>query len=252
MPNGDLHIAVGGLDFYGRPGLGPFAITSKGIDGWDDGVTMRGQKAARPGAAGSYRLKRYQESRTVTLDGIILAGSAEEQEALGLQISGLLAHGDEGRIQIEKNGLIQWALATIDVSNVNPHAAGFYSDFQIVFWCADHRKFGELRTVPLAPGTPAKLINRGNFKASPVVEIDGPLAAGFSITHPGGQYIATGAIGAGDKIRVDFHTARLRLNGDDRSDLILQAQTCTVPAGPITQFSISGGAGRVEVQDTYT
>lgn len=248
----EILVTIGGLQIFGRPGLGPFVIVKDGLDGWDDGVPMRGEAVARAQAHGFYSLPRFQGARVVTVTGIILAESKREQKSYEKRISGLLSHGGIGRVQVEQEDGVQWADVYLEGQpSVDPRRGTYMSDFQFQLWSPDPRKFGDRNTVDLAPGAPAAAFHRGNAEGSPVIQINGPFAGGFTITHPGGLYSALGDLGAASWIRVDFNTGRLKLNGNDRTDLVTRADTCTIRPGAASQFTLSNGSGYVEVLDTY-
>lgn len=246
----ELHVNVAGLDFFGDSG--PFLIGPDGFEGWDEGVDMRLDKTGRPRAHGSFDLPGFQESRVVSLSGNVLAGSPAQLSYLKERLLGILAGGQSGRIQVARPWGTQWANCRLGAKTRFTERGGKDSaTFQIQLWCADPRKFGDLKTFPIAAGTPATVFHRGNYDASPVVQINGPVAGGFTITHPGGLYTAVGDLAAGSTIRVDFNTGRLRLNGNDRSDLVTQADLYKVPSGGTAVFSVNRGAGFVEALDTY-
>ncbi|MET3349648.1 UNVERIFIED_ORG: hypothetical protein ABID57_001320 [Arthrobacter sp. UYEF1] len=257
MPD-ELVVMIDGLEMFGRPGLGPFSIVKDGLDGWDDGVAMKGGKVDRPQAHGSFTLPRFQESRTITATGIILATNALEQELAGNRISGLLAHGGTGRIQVKKAGRITWADASLDGTSVDPRRGSFKSDYQIQLWCPDPRKFGDLNSEAFGTGAPAGAHHRGNAAAAPVVTVDGPVLGGYTITGPAGElYTVAGDLPSGTVHTIDMNDGLLRVNGSISAGVgkvttadvfaILPGQKATVS---IAAFS-GNVSGHVTVLDTY-
>lgn len=246
-----LRVTIAGLDFFGQ-GQHDYVIDPDGFEGWDDGVDMRLQDTARPQAHGSFDLPGFQDARTVAISGHVLADSPRKLAALRSRLTGLLAGGALGRIQVERFGETQWADGRLASKTMFTERGGQnVASFQIQLWCADPRKFGELRAFDVAPGTPAQAFHRGNYAATPVIQVNGPLTGGFTITHPNGQFVVLGDLGSSSWVRVDMNTGRLKLNGNDRSDLVTRADVCTVPPGTTTTFTLSNGSGYVEVLDTF-
>lgn len=249
--SGGLKVTIAGQDFFGQD-MHDFVIGPGGFEGWDDGVDMRLEKTARPQAHGSFDLPGFQDARTVAISGTAFADSNRRLRWLRNRLTGLLAGGESRRIQVDRDGDVQWADCRLAAKTMfTEHGGSDVADFQIQLWCPDPRKFGELHAFDVAPGTAAQAFHRGNYDATPVVQVNGPLTGGFTITHPNGQYTALGDLGAGSWIRVDFNTGRLRLNGNDRSDLVTRADVCKVAPGSLTQFTLSNGSGYVEVLDTF-
>lgn len=255
MPDG-LEIRVDGLTINGRPGLGPFVVVKDGLDGWDDGVSMRGDKAARPQAHGSFVLPRWQESRTVTINGIILARNAAEQELLGNRLSGLLVGGSEGRVQVSKGGKVQWAMASLDSCSVDPRRGETRSDFQLQLWCADARKYGDSKTYAVATGSPVNVSHRGNYNAMPSFIIRGDMPGGYTITVDGWNYTVTRALVAGAPHRVDYNNGRLYVNGTLTQGNLGNTNRAPIPPGQsvgVGLYPVTTGSGSADmtVIDTY-
>lgn len=257
MPD-ELVVTVEGLEMFGRPGLGPFSIVKDGLDGWDDGVSMKGGKVERPQAHGSFTLPRFQESRTVTMTGIILATNAMDQELAGNRISGLLAHGGTGRIQVKKAGRTTWALGSLDSASVDPRRGSYKSDYQIQLWCADPRKFGDLNSEPFGTGAAAGSHHWGNAAAAPVITVDGPVTGGYTITGPGGElYTVAGDVPGGTVHTIDLNDGLLRVNGSISAGVgkVTRADVFAVLPGQKASVAIaafSGSvSGHVTVLDTY-
>lgn len=222
------------------------------MKGWWGSPGVKGATEDRENSDGEHDLPTYNQSRLVTLDGLLQAKSHEDMHEAMDYISGPM----RGRLVVAGHGSDRWIDAKLD-GEVDPiPITDTLMSWQIPLKSTRPWKFGELRTFDVTPGAPARAFHRGNTNASPVVQINGPLAGGFTITHPGGQYIALGDLGVGGWIRVDFRTGRLRLNGNDRSDLIIRADLYQVPPGvPVSgygySFSLSNGSGYVELTDTY-
>lgn len=212
----DLYVVVAGLEMYGRPGPSPFAIIKDGLDGWDDGIALRSDKTARPQAHGSLSKKRYQESRTVTITGKILGQSVRSREMLMNRLSGILAGGTEGRIQVTKGGLTQWADASRDSLSIDPIRGTNNADFQMQLWCPDPRKFGEENGpfVATVGAGVSGVHHRGNYPAPPRFTVkDGNFPGGYVLTIKGQVFTVTRPLLPGETHFIDYDNGRLRVNG---------------------------------------
>lgn len=253
----ELKIVIGGVEMFGRPGLGPFAIVKDGLDGWDDGLAMRGEKSARPRAHGSYKLPRYRDSRTVTITGIILAGTNGEQEMFGDRLSGLLADGETGRLQVTKGGRTLWADATLDSCSVDPRRGSTWSDFQLQLWCADGRKFGNTKDHTATTAAPAQVSHRGNAGATPTITVTGSMPGGYTITVDGWDYEVTVPLFSHTPHYIDYGTGKLRKGGLIVQDNVGTTNVTTIRPGQKVGFGIyprttGTGTAVMALTDTFT
>lgn len=253
-----LIVTIDGLKMFGRPGLGPFGIVKDGLDGWEDGVDMRGDKTAYPQGHGSYPLPRYRESRTVTINGLISADSAAEHAVARRRLSGLLAGGGSGRIQVEQDEGIQWAEVSLDHVSIDRRRGQHRSDFQLQLYCADSRKFGDTESFTANQNTTLPLYHRGNIDAHPYVIIRGDLPTGYSLLGPNGEEfeVTTSVITATKPHAVDFSDGILLVNGVISSISTQLADVWSVPPGGESTIRLvpnSGTNGTLEVlvTDTY-
>jgi len=251
-----LKVNVAGLDFYGQGRRG-LVIEPKGFKGWDDGVDMRLENTARPGAHGSFNLPVFQDARTVVLTGSAVADSSRELRQIGDRLTGLLAGGGVGRVQVERDGDVQWAdcrlAAKTMFEEVGEQGA---ASFQVQLWCPDPRKFGNARDFVRTNGT-VSVFHRGNFDALPTVTVRGSAANGYRLNGPGGlQYKVTRALVSGIPHRIEFTDGRLRVNGTVVATGADSADVWPVPPGQSVDFDInvlSGGTAEatITVTDTY-
>lgn len=248
--SGNLRVTIAGLDFHGQ-GLRDFVISPDGFEGWDDGVDMRLQNTPRPQAHGSFDLPGFQDARTVSISGTVLADSNARLRQLRSRLTGLLADGQAGRVQVDRDGDVQWTDCRLaSKTKFTEFGGADAASFQIQLWCPDPRKFGDRATFDFVSGA-ATVFHRGNYAATPIIQVNGPLTGPTTITHPGGLYTFGGNLGAGSWVRVDMNTGRLKLNGADRSDLITRADLYAAPPGSTSAFSLSTGSGYVEILDTF-
>lgn len=255
MTGNDLMIEVAGLRMFGRPGRGPYVVKSEGLEGWEDGVDMRSESVAVPNRHGSYVLPRFQESRTVGVQGVILAKTARELANFRAGLTGLLAHGRPGRMQVTVDGSTQWGEVMLaSKTKVTRRRGTYYADFSLNLWAPDARKFGAVQSVPAGVGSATPVQNRGNYPASPVIVVAGPVSAGgYSVTGPGGEvFTVTTSPAAGVTHLINMHDGLLRVNGSISAGagLVSRADTFTIPPGGKVNVILSKG-GRVELYDTY-
>lgn len=253
----ELHVIVAGLHMYGRPGLGPFAITQGGIDGWDDGVALRGDKVARPRAHGSLALRGYQESRSVTLNGLVMGSSPKDREIQKNRLSGLLADGGYGRVQIRKGGLTTWATARKDSSNIDDVHGTNRATFQLQLWCPDARRYGELRTFTASVGNPVSgVAHRGNADATAQFVVSGNAPGGYTITIKGQVFNVTHPLAPGQPHSIDYGDGRLRIGGAIIHGGIGYGFTPQISGGVPTALAIAAPGGgtataTLTLVDTY-
>lgn len=239
------HITWAGRTLSGHDRFGDW--TTEVPNTWWGSPDTKGETVDRANADGEYDLPVYNAARILTFDGLLHAKSHMDMHEAGDFLTGPM----RGRLQVAGHGNTKWADAVRSSSTLFEPITDTLARWQVHLRFPDPRKFGDLHTFPVSAGAPATVFHRGNYNASPVVQINGPVTGGFTITHPGGLYTAVGDLAAGSTIRIDFNTGRLRLNGNDRSDLVTRADLYKVPPGNTAAFSVNRGVGFVELIDTY-
>jgi hypothetical protein len=258
--SGNLKVTVAGLDFYGQ-GDHPFMIGKDGFVGWDDGVDMRIENAARPQAHGSFNAPGFQDARTISLTGGVAAETNPVLRHLGHRLTGLLAGGQQDRIQVDRDGDVMWADCQLASKTKFTEDGGTEADYQIQLWCPDPRKFGVTREEELISGQSRTLVHYGNYDASPLVVINGPVAGGYTLSSNEGRvYRVNAGIAAGHTHSVDMNDGLLRVNGQVQAGLVGRADIWEIPPGLLPDgstlnmalFPDSGTAtGTVYITDTY-
>lgn len=253
-----LRVRVGGVEFHGgysntvREG---FFISPSGFLGWDDGTDMRRTVVPRPQAAGAFDVPGYLEPRIVSISGSCIAESASQLGWFRSKLTGLLAGGDSGQLTVEHAGLTMFANARLaSKSKFETLAADPRTgDFQIQFWCADPRKYGELRV--FGPDTSVTAFHYGNFPALPVLTVSGSMGSGYTVHGPDGKlYTVTTALASGHPHTIDMRDGFLRVDGAVVVGGVTQADLWTVPPGTTVDMSLTGsGSGTIaaSVADTY-
>lgn len=255
MTNG-LKVTIAGLDLLGQ-GSNGFVISPDGFDGWDDGVSMRQENTARPQAHGSFDLPVYQDARTVSITGNAFADSPRELLRLGNRLTGLLAGGQSGRIQVERYGDVQWADGRLAAQTKFTERGGQNcASFQVQIWCPDPRKFGNSQDFSVALGSQAAVFHRGNYDAAPSIRVSGLMPSGYTLTGPGGRrFVVTRSAGSGESHLIDMNTGILKVNGSVVTGGVSVADTILIPPGSSTTIGLSApsgtGTSTVTVLDTY-
>ena len=223
------------------------AWKTNSTDGLWDSPDTKGQSVDRENADGEYDLPIYNAARVATFTGRIIAKSHEDMHQAGLFLRGPM----RGRLQVAGHGPTQWGDAKRNGRIKFTPVTDRIAQWQVPLLLPDPALYGDRHTYDLTPNVAVNAFHRGNYAAQPIVQVNGPLTGGFTITHPGGLYTALGDLGAGGWVRVDFATGRLRLNGNDRSDLVTRADLFKIQPGNNASVKISKGTGYVEVLDTF-
>lgn len=245
---------IAGLDFFGD--RGPLVIGADGFTGWDEGVAMRQENVSRPGAHGSFSLPAYQDARVVSVSGNVVANSPADLAQWKNRLTGLLAGGQEGRIQVTRSWGAQWANCRLGAQTRFSERGGTSTaTFQIQLWCPDPRKYGNENKFGVTNAV-ANAFHRGNYDAMALVRVTGAAPNGYRITGPGGlQYRVERAVTSGFPHQIDFNTGVLLVDGIPMSNRG-SADVWPVPPGQTVPFDcnvINGGYidATVTVTDTY-
>ncbi|QHF24097.1 hypothetical protein GTU73_08790 [Rathayibacter sp. VKM Ac-2804] len=249
-----LTINVGAVTFHGRgadlPEDGGFLIDQSGFTGWDDGVDVRRDETARPEGHGSFDAIGRLGPRTVALAGTAQAPSPEELDALKHRLTGLLADGDDARIQVKRDGETLWGrcrLAARTRFTVRGASGARFADWQLQLWMPDPRKYGATETFEQRPAS-----HRGNFPARPLHRIQGLLPNGYTIFGPTGEYTVIRALDAGHEHTIDMRDGFLRVDGVVDLGGVRRGDVWTVRPGDQVEFTATDLAVlKTEVTDTY-
>lgn len=244
-----LNVRVGTIEFEGSP-RDPgdaFMISPDGWSGWDDGPSVRRDDVTRPGQHGSFVAPGFRDARVITISGWILAGSPSELLRKRDRLMGLLATGGQGRMTVQRGDgpgtRADVQLAEAPVVKVRG-ASELEAEFQIVFWAADPRKYGE--TYQFESGD--VVYHYGNFPAP--VEVTIPSApAGYSITSPAGTFAVAGATSGGTHV-VDLRTGRVTRNGTLMLG-VSSGPTWEVPPGPGWLHTVTAAGAQIRVTEAY-
>lgn len=241
---------LGGVRFESVPQDRNRAYVVTTWSGIDEGVQVRREQVARPGAHGAFSLPGHLDARVVTMAGHVLAPSPEMLLHMVRRLTGLLADGGTESLSVlgEREVHLKVGLAAqtaVTVRGNDPRVA----DFQLQLWAPDPRMYGEAHE--FVSGQTA--YHRGNFPATPVIELAGA-ASGNTITGPAGKaFTITQSRAAGQTHRIDLATGRVYLNGVLQLGVVSRGDLWTVPPGlPGVVHTLTGsGTMKVILPDTF-
>lgn len=231
------------------PGL---YVLKDGWTGWDGGVPGRREAIARPAEHGEYDLPVLRGARTTTLNGVALARDAFTLNQLIEQVAGIGADGSRFEVTVKNRGEERWATAraiTVDCVDAGTRGGWMQAKFTIELLFSNPRKFGVLREFV---GGSVQVHQRGNFPATPTVNVRGPITAPYTISGPGGRtFQVTQSLTASQTHVIDFATGRVARNGAIQTGVLGKAATWAIPPNKQTKMSINAGTMTVQLHDTY-
>lgn len=250
-------VRVGSLVFRGGEGMHGFYVENGGLTGWFDGPNTRADQTEIPQGHGDFDVPVFMGSRVISVAGWCHSKDARQMEHFQHQLTGLLAHGGTGRLQVDGPSNSLWAdVHRFGQPQFVPEVWGQSARYQVQFWAPDPRKFGETRH--FAGGVAA--YHYGNFAASPriYVRATSTMSGGYTINGPAGKkYIVSAALAAGHLHTIDMNTGLLYVDGVDTATfgVVAQGDTWAVPPGQSVAVTLTTGAGAgtldVAVTDTY-
>lgn len=245
-----LQVTIGGLTFEDHPRDYDqcYLIAPQGMTGWESGVQVRREEVARPNAHGTFDAPGFLAARVISVKGTILAPTPARLRHMVTRLTGVLGDGDTGRLLVEDDLGSTWAdVRLAAATQVATHgSASTEADFQIQFWAADPRRFGELREFTGTTGGGAESVHhRGNARAVPILEITGTMPNGYQIASQGRVYEVSQALTSGQTHRIDMGTGWLYRNGSLQVGAVPTLETFTIPPGRNVNVTMSdfGGAG---------
>lgn len=245
-------VRVGPLEFHGLTTNG-FLISPNGVTGWDSAPGSRRTDSPRAGGHGSFGSTPLLNGRLVTISGTVLADSDREMLAYLDMLASLPVR--EHRMTVQDPRGARWADVTVEGQPMTDYTGGdLEADFQISFFAANPRKFGEQRQF-LSTGSSVAAFHYGNFDADPVFEVSG-FVNGYRVTGPSGAYTVPGPKAASTVDRIDFSTGAFTRNGVPVTRAPSSVKRWSVPAGERVSWRVqpigSGtGSARMLLTDTW-
>lgn len=225
-----MRATINGISFdeWPRDFDNSFVITEGGLTGWFGGAPMRRDEAERPAAHGAFDAPGYLPARVPAIQGTILASSEEALEKMILQLTGLLADGSTGRLTVQNDrGETTWADVRLASCEVERSTTGREADYQVQFWAPDPRRYGTLRT--FGPGL---VYHRGNFPATPTVQVAGPVSAPYTVASQGRSVTVTQSLSSGQSHLIDMDDGWVYRDGVLQVGVVSSMNVFTIPPGP--------------------
>jgi len=242
--------------------------------GWFDSPSIRADPIPRPGSDGSYDGSIYLESRTVRLDGTVVAHDEPSLLAAMDRAAGVLAGPQRfGTLVVDEStrGLSRQAVVRLDgptlLDRFHPHAARF----SMSLFAADPRRYSTVlhtrmtTSVEQSAGRDYDLtfdrdyggvsdegfvtcVNAGTVDTFPVIIFAGPLTNPSARLAGGGTLTYTGTISAGQEVRIDNGTHAVTLGSASRRQYLTDQDFFALPPGASqVLFQAGGGTGTMTV-----
>ncbi|KEP75847.1 hypothetical protein HR12_20820 [Microbacterium sp. SUBG005] len=245
-----LRIRSGRLDIRPAPTVGEargLYVGPRGFTGWDDQPVTRRTAAERPNAHGEFDVPGFLAGRLITITGVCIARSPLDLEEWRALVTGHGADGAAFPVSIEKGERLHTATARLaggQQTTFVDDGTGRRAAFSMAWWAADPRRYEQPDPSEVdAPAASIRILNRGNFPASPRLTVRGAQPGGYTITGPGGrQIVVQRPLNAGETHTIDLATGRLYVNGQRVIRGFARLQLFTVPATSAIQVSVSGGS----------
>lgn len=249
-----LRIYVNGMRILGRPegdDLSGLFVGPDGFQGWDDAPGGRRDSAPRPLAHGNFDTPLWRDERVFSIDGHALASSEAALGTLRDRVTGVGGDGQPVLVRVEHQASSRWANARVDQATFRDSGRRgglLHAAFSMQFVAADMRKYGG---VPRDfPGASVRAFHRGNFPATPVVEVPGSLTAPYSVSSQGRTVTVTQSLTSSQTHRIDMATGWVYRNGVLQLGVTSVADVFTIPPGDAVL--VTGPASMVvRVADTY-
>lgn len=250
------------LHFEGVPN-GPVSefsgYTVTKITGWNEGLDVRRETVNWANAIGTVALPGTLDARVVSIEGFVVARTAQELETLRRRLTGVLSHGRLGRLQVSSGGREMWGYVasggatSFTDETYNRHRA--YARYKITLYQADPRKYGEVRTY--GPAGSVDVSHEGNYDSHPLVRVrcTSAMPTGYALYGPAGErYRIDRPMTVGQVHDVDMKTGRILVGGSLVLGAVESGSPWSIP--PFKQSNVylhaATGAGTIEVRVTDT
>lgn len=227
-----------------------------GIDGWWKAPTRKTRDEARPNADGDFDSLDYYEARYITIEGAFVAkGPADRWE--GADIISALLSGGPAVMMVRADAQVQWAVVKLVEQSDAEWTAPTLFEYSLQVKAVDPRKFGERHVFTASTGgNSVSVYQRGRYKATPVLTINGNFPGGYRISKGGLNVSVTAALGSTQIHEIDLATGILRINGAVATGGLNDYQWNVINPGlgqtvSITPLTTGTGNVAIEVTDTY-
>lgn len=242
---------LGGIEFVGNGDPATYTIETDGLKGWMDGVESRHDSTPRPTTHGDFDAPTFLTGRLVSITGLVLASSPAGYEAAVQALSGLLADGSSSELSVEQNSVTLTAtVRRHGKPDIVDMVYGQTARYRLQLWAPDPRRYGASHTY--GPGASLTTVEHdGNFPATPVVTVAGPVTAPYTVASQGHSVTVTQSVTSGHEHTIDMGTGWVYLDGVLQSGVTSALDVFTVPpGGPVTVTGPS--TMTVDVVDTYS
>ena len=179
-------VTFGGIEFeaeYQRPKDLDVTYTLRSLSGWWEPAPESTQTMDHPSGDGLIELTPRLASRTITLEGLIIAGTPKAPLLIDAQNA--LSRIRTGTISVDerKSGLRREAdVRRVDLQFARPNVN--VAQYSLTLRASDPLRYSGSQV--LTNGSNA-LVSRGDVDAFPVIDLRGPHGA-LTISHPGGSF----------------------------------------------------------------
>lgn len=268
-------VSVGGIEFTNDPQ----AVDADGIrwvlstlDGWDDGLPVKGNSTDRPEAHGIFTERAWRGARVTAVAGTVLCPTRAAAAVVKRRLAALLADGtfddlsvadeDAGTlsasVRLAMDPQIDWFVPTavayeFRFLSPDPLRYGAYTtattEFPTLVGGLEYDLYtdgagadlGELDYGEASGTGRATLTNTGTAASWPQFEITGPVdAAGCEIVvvGTGERLVYAGGVPVGSRLVLDSATGAVLMDGEsDRANLLTWRDWWSVPAGGSVEFA---------------
>ncbi|MDF2045155.1 hypothetical protein P2P98_03195 [Microbacterium sp. Kw_RZR3] len=248
-----LHVVFDSIPFRGYDDQKEFGywIGQRGWEGWDTPPAQRAEIIDRANSHGTYDALQWFDAREVTQKGFFRGSSEYDLVKRSDQLAAT-QDGSLRAISVKFGGVTRYAETRRGLSTPSIELSSdgllHVGEYEIVHRMSDPRKYGTEATLP-ATGAAISIdvFHRGNFPASPLIEIPSAPSA-YTVTCPGGTFTVTGATPGGTH-RVDLRRARVYRDGVEMPG-VGTGDLWNVPANTIWTHVLSV-PGRVRIRDTW-
>jgi len=250
-------LRIGELTFFGGAGNDGFFIDAEGFEGWEDAPDVRFEEVERPNSHGSFDALSFYGARMLTVSGLCLAKSAEELGSYGNKLRSALT--GQIRTLVDYQGVTSYSDGRL-ASQVKfrTEVPGRIARYQFSLRFPNPRRFGAFQQFASAADGRWTAHHRGNFGASPVIDITGNCPS-YTIGGPDStEYKVNAPVSPAQPHQIDLGTGLLSIAGGVVFGKAIRADTWVIASGQQVPHRITpdgNGDNFVDavmtVRDTY-
>lgn len=243
-----MRIRWHGLEFVGDEGPATYTIETDGLTGVLDGTGVRRDGDSRPNQDGEFEADGFLSGISGSISGLVRADSPYDYERAVRRLKSIPVRGVAPLSVQSASGAVYCMAQRVGRVDVRPLVYGSAARYMVEWFAPDPFWFGETATFT---GSAVSLFHRGDYEASPVVEVVGPQSA-YTVTGPDGEVFQVNqALSSGQTHRIDMSTGWVYRNGALQVGVVGRGETWSVPPGRVVSVSTSASSMRVLVTDTF-